>query len=136
MYSCHLFLISSASLRSLPCFVLCYTHPCMKSSLDTSNFLEATSSFFPVYCFPLFLLHSHLKRLSYLSLLFSETPPSVRYIFPFLSFLLILFFPQLFLKPPQTTTREGNGTPLQYSCLENPMDRGAWWAAVHGVVKN
>ena len=31
---------------------------------------------------------------------------------------------------------EGNGTPLQYSCLENPMDRGAWWAAVHGVVKS
>ena len=31
---------------------------------------------------------------------------------------------------------EGNGTPLQYSCLENPMDRGAWWAAVHGVMKS
>ena len=30
---------------------------------------------------------------------------------------------------------EGNGNPLQYSCLENPMDRGAWWAAVHGVAK-
>ena len=30
---------------------------------------------------------------------------------------------------------EGNGTPLQYSCLENPMGRGAWWAAVHGVAK-
>ena len=29
--------------------------------------------------------------------------------------------------------REDNGTPLQYSCLENPMDGGAWWAAVHGV---
>ena len=28
---------------------------------------------------------------------------------------------------------EGNGTPLQYFCLESPMDRGAWWAAVHGV---
>ena len=28
---------------------------------------------------------------------------------------------------------EGNGNPLQYSCLENPMDRGAWWATVHGV---
>ena len=28
---------------------------------------------------------------------------------------------------------EGNGTPIQYSCLENPMDRGAWWAAVHVV---
>ena len=31
---------------------------------------------------------------------------------------------------------EGNGTPLQYSCLENPMDRGDWWAAVHGVAKS
>ena len=31
---------------------------------------------------------------------------------------------------------EGNGTPLQYSCLENPMDRGAWKAAVHGVAKS
>ena len=31
---------------------------------------------------------------------------------------------------------EGNGTPLQYSCLENPMDVGAWWAAVHGVTKS
>ena len=30
---------------------------------------------------------------------------------------------------------EGNGTPLQYSCLENPMDGGAWWAAVHGVTR-
>ena len=28
---------------------------------------------------------------------------------------------------------EGNGNPLQYSCLENPRDRGAWWAAVYGV---
>ena len=31
---------------------------------------------------------------------------------------------------------EGNGYPLQYSCLENPMDRGAWWATVHGVTKS
>ena len=30
---------------------------------------------------------------------------------------------------------EGNGSPLQYSCLENPMDRGAWWATVHAVAK-
>ena len=29
-----------------------------------------------------------------------------------------------------------NGNPLQYSCLENPMDRGAWWAAVHGVARS
>ena len=31
---------------------------------------------------------------------------------------------------------EGNGTPLQYSCLETPMDGGAWWDAVHGVAKS
>ena len=30
----------------------------------------------------------------------------------------------------------GNGNPLWYSCLENPMDRGAWWATVHRVLKN
>ena len=30
---------------------------------------------------------------------------------------------------------EGNGNPLQYSCLKNPMDRGAWWATVQGVAK-
>ena len=31
---------------------------------------------------------------------------------------------------------EGNGNPLQYSCLENPMDRRAWWSTVHGVGKS
>ena len=31
---------------------------------------------------------------------------------------------------------EGNGNPLQYSCLENPMDQGTWWATVHGVTKS
>ena len=34
------------------------------------------------------------------------------------------------------SAREGNGNPLQYSCLGNPLDRGAWWAIVHGVAKN
>jgi len=34
------------------------------------------------------------------------------------------------------TLGEGNGNPLQYSCLENPMDRGAWWSTVHGVAKS
>ena len=31
---------------------------------------------------------------------------------------------------------EGNGNPLQYSCLENPMDRVAWWVTVHGIAQN
>ena len=36
----------------------------------------------------------------------------------------------------QYTVGEGNGTPLQYSCLENPMGGGAWQAPIHGVVKS
>ena len=41
-----------------------------------------------------------------------------------------------FANPLSLLIREGNGTPLQYSCLENPMDGGAWKAAVHGVAKS
>ena len=36
----------------------------------------------------------------------------------------------------QVSSGESHGNPLQYSCLENPVDRGAWWAAVHGVAKS
>ena len=36
----------------------------------------------------------------------------------------------------ERSTGEGNGYLLQYSCLGNPMDRGAWWAIVHGIAKN
>ena len=39
----------------------------------------------------------------------------------------------LFRVGVRNSLREGNGTPLQYSCLENPVGGGAWWAAVHGV---
>ena len=37
---------------------------------------------------------------------------------------------------PERSPGEGYGNPLQYSCLENPMDRGAWWATVHEVAKS
>ena len=37
---------------------------------------------------------------------------------------------------PGRSHGEGNDNPLQYSCLKNPMDRGAWWARVHGVTKS
>ena len=40
------------------------------------------------------------------------------------------------LEAPASFLGEGNGKPLQYSCLENPMDRGAWWAAVYGVAQS
>ena len=42
----------------------------------------------------------------------------------------------IFLTCPSTCIGEGDGTPLQYSCLENPMDGGAWRATVHGVAKS
>ena len=43
--------------------------------------------------------------------------------------LVIVYFFSFYLE-------EGNGTPLQYSCLENPMDGGAWWAAIYGVAQS
>ena len=40
------------------------------------------------------------------------------------------------VSPKGTQRAEGNGNPLQCSCLENPVDRGAWWAAVHSVARS
>ena len=48
----------------------------------------------------------------------------------------ISFQIRVFLDRPCFDIGEGNGTPLQYSCLENPMDGGAWWAAVNEVAKS
>ena len=42
----------------------------------------------------------------------------------------------LFWESVEHQLGEGNGTPLQYSCLENPVDGGAWWAAVHAVTQS
>ena len=47
-----------------------------------------------------------------------------------------LFSKQCFPSLTKKFSREGNGNLLQYSCLENPMDGGAWWAAVHGGAKS
>ena len=47
-----------------------------------------------------------------------------------------MFFNNIFIWLLQVFIGEGNDTPLQYSCLENPMEGGAWWAAVHGVAKS
>ena len=51
-------------------------------------------------------------------------------------YFIIIFQSQIFLFSSIAMDGEGNGTPLQYSCLENSMDGGAWWAAVHGVAKS
>ena len=49
---------------------------------------------------------------------------------------MLCFWLLVSLKISSSSNGEGNGTPLQYSCLENPMDGRAWWAAVHGVAKS
>ena len=103
VYSCHLFLISSASVKSLPFLFFYCAHLCIKYSLNTSNFLEEISSLSHSIV-SLFLCIVQLRRLSYLFLLFSGTLHSVGYIFPFFPWLLPLFFSQIFVKPPQTTT--------------------------------
>ena len=52
---------------------------------------------------------------------------------PFDSVSMLTLIP--YLESSSTSFGEGNGIPLQCSCLENPMDRGDWWAAVHGVAR-
>ena len=62
---------------------------------------------------------------------FSRLPTTAMFLFPCCGSILIKRYAHTAL-----CHGEGNGTPLQYSCPENPMDRGAWWAAVHGVAKS
>ena len=73
---------------------------------------------------------------SVLSFLYGPTLTSIKTIaltrWTFVGEAMSLLFNML----SRLVTREGNSTPLQYSCLENPMDGGAWEAAVHGVVKS
>ena len=50
--------------------------------------------------------------------------------------ILFLHLEELIVGISQVALGEGNGNPCQYCCLENPMDRGAWWTTVHGVTKS
>ena len=71
-----------------------------------------------------------------MSLLFNLLSRSIIAFLPRRKYLLISWLQSSFAviwEPPKNTVREGDGTPLQDSCLENPMGRRAWWAAVHGV---
>ena len=98
----YFFFISFASVRSLPfCPSLC---PSLHEMFnDISNFLEMILSLSHPIVF-LYIFIVHLRRPSYLSLLFSGTLHSIGYIFPFHPCFSFLFFTQLFVKPTQTTT--------------------------------
>ena len=113
----------------------------MKCYLDRSDFPEERSLSFPFYCFPLLLCIVHWRRPSYFSLLFSGSLHSVGYIFHFLPCFLLLFFPQLFINPPQTTTlpscisfslSESEVAQL-YPTLCDPTDCSLPGSSVHGI---
>ena len=102
MYSCHLFLISYASVRSIT--FLSFIEPIFAWNIPlVSLILLKRSLSFPFYCLPLFLCIDHLESVSYLSACSSLKLHLDGCIFPFFLCLLLLFFSQLFVRPPQTT---------------------------------
>ena len=104
VYSCHhLFLISSDSVRSLS--FLSFIVPILGWNVPLiSSIVLTRSPVFPILLFSSISLYCSVKKPSCLSLLFSGTLHSVGYIFPYLPCFLLLFFLQLFVKPPQTAT--------------------------------
>ena len=98
-YAFH-FLISSASVRSTP--FLSFIEPMFAWNVPLISLIFLNNLWsFPFCCFPLFLCIDHWRRLSYLFLLFFGTLHSDAYIFPFLLSFSLLFFSQLFVRPPQ-----------------------------------
>ena len=77
---------------------------------------------------------TQLKRLS--THVYKEDPRFHFPLFPQISGQIQNALLVFYLRFLRDSLGEGNGNPLQYSCLANPMDGGAWWAAVHGVVKS
>ena len=102
VYSCHLYLVSSASIRSKLFLSLIVPIFSWNVSLLSLIFLKR-SLIFSILLFSYIFCIDHRGRLSYLSLLFFGTLHSVGYIFTFLLCLLLLFFAQLFVRPPQST---------------------------------
>ena len=102
VYSWNLFLISSASVRSIP-FPSFIEHIFAWNVPLLSLIFLKRSLVFSILLFHPISLHWSLRKVSYLSLLFFGTLHSNGYIFPFLLCLLLLFFSQLFVTPPQTT---------------------------------
>ena len=99
----HLFLISSASVRCLPFLFFIVSILAWNVPFISPVFLKRSVFSHSIVC-PPFLMHYSFKKAFMCSLLFFEILHSVGFIFPFLPRFSLLFFPQLFIKPPQTTT--------------------------------
>ena len=118
--------------------VTCFTPA---SGLTTTG-LDASGGWMNVCCLHLYWLRHYILGLSFLNLSFPVCKLDLKR--PISRFLKRQYrchvnVPKAFwcyLHGVMHHIREGNGTPLQCSCLENPMDGGAWWAAVHGIAKS
>ena len=127
VYSCYLFLISSASVRSISFLSFIVPNFAWNVPLVSLIFLKR-SLVFPILLFSSVSLHGSPGRLSYFALLFFGTLHSNGYIFPFLLCLSLLFFSQLFVRPPQTTIWpfcisfpwEWSWSPPPVQCQEPP----------------
>ena len=136
VYSCHLFLISSASVRSIP--FLSFTEPIFVWNVPLVSLVFLKKSLvFPILLFSSLSLHQRRQWHPTPVLLpgkfhgqrslvgcspwgWKESDMTERLHFHF----------------SLSCTGEGNGNPLRYSCLENPRDGGAWWAAIYGVAQS
>ena len=92
----------------------------------------------PIFNFSLLIYRNslHIKAINLIPVICIAMLPSLPYVPWFMTFVykeINEFSNSLYLRELKINHKEGNGKPLQYSCLENPMDGGAWWAAVHGV---
>ena len=100
--------------------------------LPCSNGVRCNNLSFLIFSFKPAL---SLSPFTFIKRLFSSSSlPAIRVVLS--AYLRLLFLPAILLIVLGLHNGEGNGTPLQYCCLENPMDGGAWWAAVHGVAKS
>ena len=100
---------------------------CILVIVNNSVMNTGTHVSFPITVFSSFQFsHSVMSHCKFSS----DKYPGVK----LLDHMLVLFL--IFLRNLHAVFGEGNGTPLQYSCLENPMGGGAWKAAVHGIAKS
>ena len=102
------------------------------NNLQSTTFTKVTDLwvllFLFIYCFLLLFLFIYCYLLFIVLYIYC-------YYLLFIVFFIYCFY-LLLLFIYSITIGEGNGNPLQYSCLENPVDRGAWWDAVHRVAES
>ena len=120
-----------------PAFRTCFPLTALSVQRKSSSFSRGSVLWAPghdptVFSLPTCFLEASPVLMASLSI--QSPPPPTWLLIVFWSTVVLSFFLEFTVS--SASSGEGNGTPLQDSCLENPMDGGAWWAAVHGVGKS